>query len=601
MSVIATEILTIAIVSFMSIIFWGRITRDYLITGAVTALIAAAVVTSIIIYFIKQLRKKENSAEEDMRKYRENLEELVKERTADLLVANEFLQLEITERKMAEENLKSFSQKMETIINSSSDFIILKDKDFRMLVANEQTAKFLNTPVKDTIGKTDFDFMSKEAAERCRRSDEVALRSDGPVHSEECIRDRWFHVVKQRVMDSDGNITGIVAVIRDITERKKMEEELLRGQKLESLGVLAGGIAHDFNNALTGILGNIALAKMLVNPEDKISKKLAAAEKATLRAQKLTQQLLTFSMGGAPVKKITSIAELIEESTDFALRGSSAKCEYSIAKDLWPVEVDEGQIGQVIGNLIINAQQAMPEGGTIKVRAENIAVTADNPFSLKAGRYLKISIEDQGIGISGEHLSKIFDPYFTTKQKGSGLGLATTYSIIKNHAGHITVESKLGVGTTFYIYIPASEKKALIRKDAEKSHMPGNGKILVMDDEIDIRESIGEVLTLLGYEISLAGNGIKAIELYTKARESGNPFDAVIMDLTISGGMGGKETIKKLFEIDPHVRAIVSSGYSNDPIMSEFKKYGFRDVIVKPYKIEELSRVLHRVVTEYLS
>ena len=536
-------------------------------------------------------------AEEELRRYHQHLEDLVKERTADLTMANEFLHMEVAERRRIEEEIKSFSQKLEAIINSSSDFILLKDKDFRYLVVNEECGKFFNLPVKDIIGKTDFDFMQKEAAEACRRGDEEALKSDGPIHTEECVKDRWLHVVKQRVVDSEGNLIGIAAVIRDITDRKKMEEELLKAQKLESLGILAGGIAHDFNNALTGILGNISLARMFVNPEDKISRRLAAAEKATLSAQNLTQQLLTFSMGGAPVKRITSIAVLLEESTAFALRGSNVRCECSIDKDLWPVEADEGQISQVISNLIINAQQAMPEGGIIKVIAENITIDAGNPFLLESGKYLKISIEDQGIGIPEEHLTKIFDPYFTTKQKGSGLGLATTYSIIKNHSGHIAVESKLSVGTTFYIYLPASKEQTLIKKEVEETPVAGSGKILVMDDETDIRESISEALTLLGYEICLAGDGAKAIELYKKARESGNPFSAVIMDLTISGGMGGKEAIKNLIEIDPEVKAIVSSGYSNDPVMSDFMKYGFRDVITKPYKIKDLSRVLHRVIT----
>lgn len=710
-------------ISIMSVLFKGKVAFDDLIAGGIVSLFVAY----IVIYLVKQLRETGKSMMGNERLAREAIQtaQIITEADKEAM-ANEFLKLEVSERKRAENELKIFSQRMETIINSSPDFIILKDKDFRFLLINEQCGKFFKTSVKDAIGKTSFDFMPKETAELCQKGDEEALKSDSPVHSEELIGDRWFHVVKQKVTDSEGNISGIVAIIRDITERKhveesileseeyfrgivnaakdaivhinnngkivfwnnaaeeifgytaqetigreahlflapqkfheaylkgfnrfreagqgpavggthkftavkkdgtefpvevsvsairikgnwhaigiirdttkqkRMEEELLRSQKLESVGVLAGGIAHDFNNALTGILGNISIAKMLVKPEDKIFRRLDAAEKATLRVQGLTQQLLTFSMGGAPVKRVTSIAELIEESTTFALGGSNIRCEYSIDKDLWPVKADEMQISQVISNLIINAQQAMPEGGIIKVRAENITLDKSNPFTLSGGRYLKISIEDHGIGIPEEYLPKIFDPYFTTKQKGSGLGLTATYSIIKNHAGHITVESELGVGTTFYIYLPASEEQALIKKKAEEGPIAGNGKILVMDDEAGIRESITEALTFLGYEVSLAEDGAKAIELYKKARESGNPFSAVIMDLTIAGGMGGKETIKKLFEIDPEVKSIVSSGYSNDPVMSDFREYGFRDVIIKPYKIEDLSRVLHRVIT----
>lgn len=552
------------------------------------------IVGAVVVFRDVTMRKR---LEEELRKHREDLEEIVKERTADMAIGIDLLQIEVREHKQAQEEIINFSRRLETIINSSSDIIFLKDKDFRYLVVNEQCARFLNSTAEDVIGKTDFDFMPEEAAGACKKGDEAALVSESPNESEELVGDRWFHVVKQRVKDSEGNAAGIVAVIRDITERRKMEKELMKAQKLESVGLLAGGIAHDFNNALTGILGNISLAKMLVDPEDKIFKRLTSAERATLRAQKLTHQLLTFAMGGVPIKQIISIAELLEESIDFTLKGSNIRCNYSIAKNLWPVEIDEGQINQVISNLAINAQQAMPEGGILKVRAENITADIDNPFLLKGGNYITISIEDNGIGIPQEQLSRIFDPYFTTKQKGSGLGLATTYSIIKNHDGHIMVESKLGIGTIFHIYLPASGKEVLAKKDLEEGPIAGNGKILIMDDEADIREAAGEALTFLGYEISLAENGIKTIELYKKAIESRNPFDVVIMDLIIPGGMGGKETVKKLIEIDPHIKAIVSSGYSNDPVIADFEKYGFRDFIIKPYKAEDLGKVLHRVLT----
>ncbi|MBI5204596.1 MAG: PAS domain-containing protein [Nitrospirae bacterium] len=553
------------------------------------------IIGAVVVFRDVTMRKR---LEEELRKHREDLEEIVRERTADMAIGIDLLQIEVREHKQAQEEIINFSRRLETIINSSSDIIFLKDKNFRYLVVNEQCAGFLNSTAEDVIGKTDFDFMPEEAAEACKKGDEAALVSESPNESEELVGDRWFHVVKQRVKDSEGNAAGIVAVIRDITERRKMEEELMKAQKLESVGLLAGGIAHDFNNALTGILGNISLAKMLVEPENKIFKRLTSAEKATLRAQKLTHQLLTFAMGGVPIKQIISIAELLEESIDFTLKGSNIRCNYSIARNLWPVEIDEGQINQVISNLAINAQQAMPEGGILKVRAENITADIDNPFLLKGGKYIKISIEDNGIGIPEEQLSRIFDPYFTTKQKGSGLGLATTYSIIKNHDGHIMVESKLGIGTIFHIYLPASGKEVLAKRDLEEGPMTGTGKILIMDDEADIREAAGEALTFLGYEISLAEDGIKTIELYKKAIESRNPFDVVIMDLIIPGGMGGKETVKKLIEIDPHIKAIVSSGYSNDPVMADFKKHGFRDFIIKPYTVEDLGKVLHRVLTE---
>jgi CheY-like chemotaxis protein len=383
-----------------------------------------------------------------------------------------------------------------------------------------------------------------------------------------------------------------------------MEQELQKIQKLESIGILAGGIAHDFNNILTAILGNISLAKMEANPKDEIYERLVEAEKASLQAKNLTQQLLTFSKGGAPIKKTESITEVIKDSAEFALRGSNVKCEFFIPNDIWPVEVDKGQISQVISNLIINADQAMPEGGIIKVRVENVApVGAVRPcqpvaeLPIKDGKYVKIEIEDDGIGIPKEHLPKIFDPYFTTKQKGSGLGLATSYSIIKRHDGYIAVESELGVGTTFYIYLPASSKQILTKKDAEERLILSKGRILVMDDEEVVRDVAGIMLKRIGYDVEFADDGAEALELYKKAEESGQPFDAVIVDLTIQGGMGGEQMIKKLLEIDPNVKAIVSSGYSTDAIMSNFKQYGFSGVVTKPYRIAELSETLYKVLT----
>jgi PAS domain S-box-containing protein len=441
------------------------------------------------------------------------------------------------------------------------------------------------------------------------------------------------------IKDERGNISGIVLVFRDITaqrqmeesirkahdeleiqvqertaelkkanqaleaeisERKRMQEELVRSQKLESLGILAGGIAHDFNNFLTTILGNVSLIRMYTNSEDKLYKRLIEAEKACLRAKDLTGQLLTFSKGGAPVKKVIfSIGELVRESAYFALRGSNVRCECSIPENLWLTEVDEGQISQVIHNLVINAQQAMPEGGVVKITLENITVDPEGGLPLKErGKYIKITVEDKGTGIPEGYLSKIFDPYFTTKQKGSGLGLTTVYSIMKSHDGYVEVESQLQAGTKFYIYLPAISEEQTIKEEKKAKVVKGNGKVLIMDDEDLIRDVAGEMLEQLGYEVEFAKNGSEAIELYTRAMESSKSFNLVIMDLTIPGGMGGKETIEKLKEIDPEIKAIVSSGYFNDPVMSEYKNYGFKGVVTKPYKIEEFSKTVYEVINQ---
>lgn len=394
----------------------------------------------------------------------------------------------------------------------------------------------------------------------------------------------------------------LIQLKRSISEKQEMEKEILKAQKLESIGIIAGGIAHDFNNILTAISGNVSLAKMYVKPGEKAFEKLTKAEKASIRAKDLTRQLLTFSKtGGAPDKTTTSIAELAKDSAGFALRGSNIRLEFSLPDNLCPVDVDEGQINQVINNLIINASQAMPEGGTIVLGAENVTIGRKNNLQLRHGKYVKILIKDQGIGIPEPAISKIFDPYFTTKPKGSGLGLATAYSIIKKHDGTINVESQSGVGTTFSIYLPVSQKGSIPLKAEEKKPHGGKGKILIMDDEKEIRDLVSEMLKSIGYDVEFAVDGREAIETFKMSKKSKNPFDAVILDLTVPGGMGGRKAIQKLREFDREVKAIVSSGYTNDPIMIDFERYGFTDVIAKPYKLAELSEVLHRTIKSPVS
>jgi len=323
---------------------------------------------------------------------------------------------------------------------------------------------------------------------------------------------------------------------------------------------------------------------------------LVEAEKACLRSTDLTQQLLTFAKGGVPIKKTTSLVELIKDSANFALSGSNVRCEFYIPDDLWRVEIDEGQISQVISNLVINADEAMPEGGVSNIRAQNTSITARDVLPLPEGNYVKINVEDHGSGIPKKQLSQIFDPFFTTKQKGSGLGLSTAYSIVKKHDGHIAVTSKLGVGTTFCVYLPASEKPVPMQKAVREIPAQGKGRILAMDDEESIRKLLSRMLTKLGYEVELVRDGVEAVKQYQKAKESGQPFDVVVLDLTVSGGLGGKEALKRLLEIDPSIKAIVSSGYATDPIVAKFKEYGFRGVVTKPYRIDELKETLNKVL-----
>jgi PAS domain S-box-containing protein len=378
----------------------------------------------------------------------------------------------------------------------------------------------------------------------------------------------------------------------DIRERKRADEERMRLDKMESLGVLAGGIAHDFNNLLTVILGNIGLASLsTVLPID-ARERLKEAEKACLQAQTLSKRLLTFSKGGLPVKEPCNLSDLIEEASQLALSGSSSRAAISLQVGLWPVDVDRGQMHQVFGNLIINADQAMPEGGTVRINAENVILGKNSDMELSAGNYVKIAISDEGMGIPSKYLGKIFDPYFTTKQKGSGLGLATVYSIIRNHRGVIRVSSEVGASTTFVIYLPAAAFDVRERTLVEDEPVTGRGRVLLMDDEDALRDVVGQMIQRLGYEVVYAKEGGEAIRRFRAAMEASQGFAAVIADLTVPGGMGGRDCVRGLLEIDPEIKVIASSGYSDDPVMSDFKSYGFSGAIVKPFRIAELSRVL---------
>jgi len=472
--------------------------------------------------------------------------------------------LDITNLKRTEEALIAEKERLRVTLHSIGEGVIATDTEGKIVLINRVAERLTGWGEAEVIGR--------HINEVFHIIDEKTRKHEDPIEK----------AIKGNLVV--GLASDIVLITKDGTERI-----------IEISGAPIRGIAHDFNNLLTAILGNISIAK-LSSEKDKAIAQLEEAEKVCLQAKNLTHQLLTFSKGGAPIKKTTSIAKLIKESVRFALSGSNVKCEFFIADDLWLSNVDEGQIGQVIQNIIINADQVMPKGGVIRVYCENVVISQHDNLPLKEGKYVKISISDQGIGIPKEYITKIFDPFFTTKQGGSGLGLSTAYSIIKRHDGYITVESQVGVGTTFYIYLPASDKRIEIEEEKVDKLLKGKGRILLMDDKEIVLEVMGNMLKYLGYEVAFARNGNEAIGFYKRAKAAGHPFDVVIMDLTIAGGMGGKEAIKKLIEIDPEVKAIVSSGYANDPIMVDFKKYGFSGVIAKPYKIKDLSKTLQKVM-----
>ena len=510
------------------------------------------------------------------------------------------LQQELEERVQTEQALKQSEDKYRSVINQSGDCVFLVDPASKCVIeANPAFQHLLGYAEHEVFGLHVYDLAAHD-------------REDIDAKMRQSVEERRHFIGERQYRKTDGTLVDVevsanlisyggkeilCVVSRDITARKKAEKELLKAQKLESLGLLAGGIAHDFNNILTGILGNISLAKLHAKDDTTLIKRLADAEKATMRAKDLTYQLLTFAKGGAPIKETASIEDIVRDTCGFALRGSNVGYDFRPAQDLWPVEIDRGQISQVVGNLVVNAKQAMPEGGTIEITSANVVLNEGRVATLPAGKYVLISVQDHGIGIPQRHLARIFDPYFTTKQGGSGLGLATSYSIIEKHDGHIEVKSEPGSGTIFQVYLPASDGAAPPAPKIETRPIPGKGRILVMDDEEMIREVAKEMLILLGYQVEVAENGAQAVHLYEQALDSGRRFDAVLMDLTVPGGMGGKEAIRKLLELDPKVNAIVSSGYSNDRVMADYRGYGFQGVVTKPYKIQELSEVLQEVIS----
>jgi signal transduction histidine kinase/CheY-like chemotaxis protein len=557
----------------------------------------------ILLTNIRQRRK----VEESLRKARTELERKVEERTRDLFSLNEQLsnlnwQLsdDIDKRQQAEQELRKSQTILNRIFEANPDHLVVIDSDLRIIHSNWLGGYEYVPPEIRHLNPYCYQAYNPGQEKPCESCAALEVFKTGkPVFTEMYnARIGYLEIRAVPIFDDSGKVLMVAEHIRDITERRKMEDELLKAQKLESLGVLAGGIAHDFNNLLTAILGNISLAKMFADPETKAFERLGDAEKACERATALTQQLLTFSKGGAPVKKTASIVQIITDSAGFMLRGSNVRCEFNLQKELWAVDVDAGQMSQVINNLIINADQAMPDGGIIAVSAENVTIDGSEALSLKAGRYICISIRDEGVGIPQEYLAKIFDPYFTTKQRGSGLGLATVYSIIKSHQGHLEVESAEGVGTVFRLYLPASEKEIEQKENAggEETSLHSSGRILVMDDEEIIRDIARETLHHLGYEVDVCRDGVSALALYREALKSGKPYAAVIMDLTIQGGMGGKETMKALLELDPQVKGIVSSGYNNDPILAHFREYGFCGMVSKPYTVKELHDTLHQLL-----
>ncbi|MEO6245665.1 MAG: PAS domain S-box protein [Opitutaceae bacterium] len=399
--------------------------------------------------------------------------------------------------------------------------------------------------------------------------------------------------------DASGRAVGVVLVLRDITQRSRLESELLRASKMESIGVLAGGIAHDFNNLLSVVIGNLSLALMDEQTNPAGAKWLKEAERSALRAKDLTQQLLTFAKGGEPVRTAVALPDVVREAAQFALHGATVSCEFDLAPDLRPADVDKGQIGQVVQNLVINAVQSMPTGGKIQLSLHNETIDRGAVATLPPGNYLRLEVADSGKGIAPEHLARIFEPFFTTKEAGSGLGLATVYSVVQKHHGHVTVESIIGGGTTFRVWLPAARiDPVAAAKSVAPFAAPLHARVLFMDDEEPIRLMTKALLERLGFDVMLTANGAEAVREYAEARIAGKPFDVVVFDLTVPGGMGGADAMREILKIDPAAKGIVSSGYSSDPVMANHRAHGFRGSVPKPYRIADFSRTIRDVILD---
>lgn len=548
----------------------------------------------------------------------------VKDQEGNKTVAVTVVSKDITDRKLTEEALRESEQRLHSIIQGSPIPTFVVGKDRKVLYWNKALEEVSGFKAENVIGTNEHWRAFYNEERPCMADLLVDQSLDAIPHwyfekytKSKLIEDafeatdffpamgengKWLRFTAAVIRDSQGTLVGAIETLEDVTERKRAEDELIRIKKLESLGIFADGIAHDFNNLLSVMLRNIFSVKLsFADEKEDLVEELEIAEKVGLQAKELAHRLITFAKGGEPIRKVGSISQLLKDSVELSLSGSNVKSEFILPNNLWPVTIDDVQIRQVIHNLVVNAQEAMPKGGAITIRAENVTVSAGDGLPLKEGAYLKWSVKDHGFGINKETLLKIFDPYFTTKPtgtaRGMGLGLAICYSIIKKHDGFITVESEPGAGSTFIVYLPALPPPEGTETNMEMEKRPaGGGKILVMDDEETVRNATGIVLNYLGYEVEFARDGIEAIHLYRTAREKGPPFSAVVLDLNVPGGMGGRETMRELSAIDPYVKAIISCGYTDDPDISEFSKYDFCRTVQVPYDIDKMKALLSNLL-----
>lgn len=526
---------------------------------------------------------------------------------------------DITRKKRMLESFSQEKERLDITLRSIADGVITTNQQGVIQLINWMAEQMTGWTQEDAVGKplkkvltiknkATGDFLENPREELIKRGEAFETN----------ISDDWILISGEGTIIpiefscnpvlKEGEVMGAVLVIRDVTEKKELEQDLVRSQNLESLGILARGIAHEYNNILTATLGYISLAKAILGKGSKILPKLKKAEDAGLRAKEVSYRLFTFSKGGEPQKRRSSIVKTLRQAVDNILKEPAITTSWHIDDDLWPVIFDPNQVLLAAGNILKNAAEASGKSGLIEIKVNNSSIPGKDPSAIKRGNYIEISITDQGNGIPEDNQDKIFDPYFTTKENAEGIGLTTAYSIIRKHGGWIGVKSNKnrgGGGTTVTFLLPAAVAISSPKITTVSIFGTGKGdkpftekkkKILVMDDEDLVREIAGEMLEFLGYEAIFAEDGEEALELYRSTIQSGDFFEAVILDLVIPAGMGGKTCVRKLLEIDPGVKAIVSSGYSDDPVIADYQDYGFRGVLPKPYQIHELRDILENLV-----
>jgi PAS domain S-box-containing protein len=513
---------------------------------------------------------------------------------------------DITARKNAEQALLASEEKFRLLTESSPDIVAHISLEGTILYVSPAKGAFRGYTPAEVIGTNVSGYFAREEdMERgfAEIQKIIETRQSGRFEFLANAKEGEPFEVENHYapLMEDGRVASLLFLMRDVSERKQAEKERARAHKLESVGILAGGIAHDFNNIMTGIFGNLQLAKLKIAEDHPAHKYIFRAWEATERATHLTKQLLTFSRGGEPILEAVGVKEVIEKIVSFNLTGSSVKAILDFPEKLWPLKADSGQFGQLIANLVINARQAMPDGGVLHIAGENVERLnpVESPGLTASGSFVKLTLKDEGVGIAPDHLGMIFDPYFTTKETGSGLGLATVYSIVKRHNGHIGITSEVGRGTTFTIHLPADlsgQTQNAVSSEEPDGSVHSGGRVMIMDDEELVRMVVGDMFEALGYSADFAGDGGEATAKYREAQASGAPYALVVMDLTIPGGMGGKEAVQNILEINPEAKVIVASGYSNDPVMAHFERYGFRGRMVKPISLEAMKAELARVM-----